>query len=206
MLQLVLVCGFKRSGKDTLAKELQNQFGFHHMKISQPLKDATKILFNLTDEQLEEDKKDYVDPRWKMTPRDIMIYLGTDVFQYKINELLPQTKRRFWINNLLSEIEENYMSDVSSNKRIVISDLRFQHEHDALLEFQQKYNHNIDLNIIKIVRVGGIERLYHVDAHESEIDHLKFKYDYIIENKQDEKENFLKIIQKIGHQLNAKLT
>lgn len=204
MLQLVLVCGFKRSGKDTLAKELQNIFGFHHMKISQPLKDATKILFNLSDEQLEENKKDEVDPRWKITPRDIMIYLGTDMFQYKINELLPHTKRRFWINHLLKEIEDKHMSN--GNNRIVISDLRFQHEHDALLEFKNKYDKNVDLNIIKIVRIGGVERLYHVDAHESEIDHLKFKYDYIIENKQDEKDIFINKIHKIGERLNAKFT
>lgn len=196
MLKIAFVCGFKRSGKDTLAKYLEENYNYTHLKISQPLKDATKILFNLSNEQLEDDIKDVIDTRWNVTPREILRYLGTDVFQYKINELLPYTQKKFWINHLINDIEEKY---IDNNKRIVISDLRFKHEYDAIREFGYKYNNKVDIKIIKIARIGGEQRFFNKDSHESETEHLDFHYDIIVENIQNEEKDFLDRIDFIAN-------
>lgn len=192
MLRLILICGFKRSGKDTMAQYLEHKYDFKHLKISTPLKDATKILFNFSDSQLENEKKDEVDPRWNMTPREVMIYLGTNVFQYKINDILPQAKRRFWINNLINELERKYLTNdrAPTTTNIVVSDLRFKHEYEAICEFQMKFSSTVRVEIVKIVRTGGLERRYHVDSHESETDHLSFEYHQILNNVQDEQAKF----------------
>ena len=196
MIHITFICGFKRSGKDTLAKFLEKNYEYIHMKISKPLKDATKILFNFTDEQLEEDKKDKIDERWNVTPRDVLKYLGTDVFQYKINELLPHTKKRFWINHLFNEIENKYIYQ-NQPVRIAVSDLRFDHEYEAIHEFKQKYKELVDIRIIKIAHIGGEHRYFNQDKHESETQHLNFKYDLIINNVQNKKEEFLEKISRI---------
>lgn len=200
MIHIAFICGFKRSGKDTLAKYLENNHDYIHLKISKPLKDATRILFNFTDEQLEEDKKDCIDKRWNVTPRDIMKYLGTDVFQYKINDLLPDTKRRFWINHLFNEIENKYINSTDLVK-IAVSDLRFTHEYDAIHEFKLKHKDNISIKIIKIARIGGEQRYFQQDSHESETQHLNFHYDIIINNVQDKQDEFLKKIETMVHNM-----
>ena len=197
MIRIVFICGFKRSGKDTLAKYLENNHDYIHLKISKPLKDATKILFNLADEQLEEDKKDLIDQRWNVTPRDIMKYLGTDVFQYKINDLLPNTKRMFWINHLFNEIENKYMNSTEPVK-IAISDLRFNHEYNAISDFEFKHKDKVKIKIIKIARIGGEHRYFQQDTHESETQHLNFNYDMIIDNVQDRQDEFFKKIEIIA--------
>ena len=200
MIHIAFICGFKRSGKDTLAKYLEQNHNYIHLKISKPLKDATKILFNFTDEQLEENKKDEVDKRWNVTPRDIMKYLGTDVFQYKINDLLPDTKRRFWINHLFNEIEQKYINSTELVK-IAVSDLRFAHEYDAIQEFKFKHQNKVNIKIIKIARIGGEQRYFQQDNHESETQHLDFKYDIIIDNVQDKQDEFLKKVETMVHNM-----
>ena len=83
VLQLIFLSGYNRCGKDTLANHLSTQYGFTHMKISQPLKDSLKVLFNLTDDQLENDSKDEIDTQWGVTPRDIRNLLVQTSFSTK---------------------------------------------------------------------------------------------------------------------------
>lgn len=126
--RIVALCGPRRVGKDTIANYLVG-YGYEHIKITAPLKAVCKTLFHFTDDQLETDSKEFVDPRWEVSPRQVMQFIGTEVFQYKIQELLPQMGRNFWINSLTALIESN------PDKKYVISDLRFLHEHKALERF-----------------------------------------------------------------------
>ena len=175
-MHIVLLCGYKGSGKDTFAKHLETQYNYKHMKISQPLKDSLKLLFNFNDEQIEGHLKDVVDERWSITPRDAMIYIGTDIFQYKIQEIIPNIKRSFWINMLCNKIEDN----IEKNENIVVSDLRFQHELSHIQDLKCKYP-TINISVVKIVR-PSLQIYYDKLKHESETEHLKFKFDKIIEN------------------------
>lgn len=177
-MRIIMLCGYKRCGKDTFANYLVNKHKFTHIKISKPLKDILKTLFQFTDDQLETDLKDIVDPRWNITPRKAMIFVGTDMFQYKVQELLPNIGKTFWIKSTKERIVDLYNQDRDCN--VVISDLRFTHELDALSDLL--YTHtNIRIDVVKIIR-PDLPILYDKDLYDSETQHLSFKYSKIITN------------------------
>lgn len=136
--RIVAICGPKRSGKDTIATFLAETHGYEHIKISKKLKDMCKCLFDFSDDQLETDSKEVVDQRWGITPRHAMQFLGTEIMQYKINDLMPSIGRSFWIKSVIEDIRTH------KDKKYVISDLRFLHE-EALLRDENAF-------IIKVIR------------------------------------------------------
>jgi hypothetical protein len=127
--QIVAICGLKRSGKDTIADILCQHFQYKKVKIASPLKDALKTLFQLTDAQVEGDDKDIIDPRWGVEPRRLMQFIGTEVMQFHLQEVLPDVGRTFWIKRL---IEEHITRSDTHSERLVIPDLRFKHEYELL--------------------------------------------------------------------------
>jgi dephospho-CoA kinase len=128
--RLICICGQKRSGKDTVAKFLEENYGYKNEKIAGALKDTLMPMFSFTPDQLETDLKEVVDPRWNITPRQAMQFVGTDLMQYKIQELMPHIGRKFWIQSFIQKHLAN------NEEPIVISDIRFIHEYEEL----QAYN------------------------------------------------------------------
>ena len=163
------ILGKKRSGKDTAGDYLVKKYNFIKYSFAAPIKEGTKAFFGFTDEQVYGDLKDVVDEHWGVTPRKILQIIGTDVFQYfipqKIKEL-EKTGRYFWVHRFLPFYREN------KDKNIVICDVRFQHEVDAI--------HKLDGKIIKISRKLS-NKIKDNHSSEKEIDLIK-NYDYIIEN------------------------
>lgn len=123
-LDIIAICGLKRSGKDTLANYISSKYNYKHVKISSKLKEIVRCAFDLTEDDVESNKKDLIHPSMGVTPRRLMDFLGTRVFQYEIQNILPNIGRKFWIENLLSQ--------KTTNESIVISDLRFHHEAEAI--------------------------------------------------------------------------
>lgn len=160
---VIAFIGYKRSGKDTCCNHISQFYKFKHIKISEKLKKIVKLLFNLNDDDLEINKE-IENKYWKTSPRKIMQFVGTDIFQYKIQELIPNINNDFWIKSF----EEDYLKN--NNDNLVISDLRFIHEYEVL----KKYN----VIVIKIEN----DRLKNDDNHISENEHLKIPYDYVIKN------------------------
>jgi hypothetical protein len=151
--KLIAICGQKRSGKDTLANYIVSQYGHKNVKIAEKVKMLAKTLFGFSHDQIESDSKEAIDPNWGISPRRVMQFIGTEMFQYKIQELLPDIQRNFWIK---STIQEHI---VSQSTPIVISDLRFYHEYQALKDF--------NVYIIKITRDRDHDS-YEQDQHSSE--------------------------------------
>ncbi len=176
MPRVIALCGPRRVGKDTIANYLAG-YGYEHIKITAPLKAVCKTLFHFSDDQLETDIKEVVDPRWGVSPRQVMQFLGTEVFQYKVQELLPQMGRNFWINSLTTLIETN------PDKKYVISDLRFLHEHKALEKF--------DMLTIKI----SSNRVQHnsTDLHQSECEYQNIHTDVHVPNNGTKEDLYTKI-------------
>tara|TARA_B110000305_G_C19373578_1_gene605770 strand:+ start:538 stop:1116 length:579 start_codon:yes stop_codon:yes gene_type:complete len=166
---IIAICGYKRSGKDTIAEYLTKNYNYNHYKITDKLRKVVQLLFNLNDNDYEKNKE-INDTRWNTTPRKIMQFIGTEVFQYKIQELIPNISRNFWIKSLLSdELLDNINNN---NHKIVISDLRFIHEYENLKQL------NIPLVVIKVTN----NKIKNIDNHISETEHLKIPIDYEIEN------------------------
>lgn len=167
--KIIGICGKRRSGKDTLANYICTHYTFENKKISDNLKSLVKILFGFSDTQVENDEKDIIDPLWNISPRQSLQFFGTEIMQYKIQELLPDINRKFWIKSFITN---NIINNISKN--IVISDLRFNHEYEELKK------HNI--LIIRIDRESNINNIENVDDHCSETEHIQIPADIIIKN------------------------
>lgn len=125
---ILLLHGLSRSGKDTVANRLASSSEFEHLKISAHLKRSAALLFGIPERHFEEGEKDLPHPKWGRTPRQILKFLGTDVFQFQIETLLPGSARCFWIDYLHDDIDRLQ----SMKKNVVISDYRFPHELHSL--------------------------------------------------------------------------
>ena len=161
---LIGILGKKYSGKDTTADYICNKYNGTKLILADPLKEACKILFNFSDEQLYGNLKENIDLNWGTSPRKILQYLGTDIFRNDINKILPDIGSKFWIN--LMSIK---YSEIKKEKSlIIVSDVRFQNEIDRI--------HEHGGFIIKLIR----ESIKNDDKHESEnIDNLFGDYTII---------------------------
>ena len=180
MPKIIAICGAKRCGKDVLAEHLVNKYNYERVAFANPLKVAVKNLFNFDDDQVGigkdegTDRKDIVDERWGITPRAALQFFGTEIMQEKIQELLPDIKRNFFANTL-----KNYIENAQNDKRFVISDLRFIHEHEMLLNMP-----NISINDIMVIRVirPSENRAKEQEPHISELEYVDIPYDIIMIN------------------------
>ncbi len=172
LFRVIGVCGRRRSGKDTLAGILHDLYGYENVKISSDLKNALKILFGFDNEQIEGNLKDVVDERWGVSPRQAMQFIGTEVMQYKIRELLPNMGRKFWIKGFINKHIDGRLDD----RLLVITDIRFLHEYDEL----KRYLHN-DLLMLRVERdERNVTSL--LDEHSSEQEFLNIPVSHIICN------------------------
>jgi hypothetical protein len=167
--KIIAICGAKRSGKDVLADHLVQKYGYEKLRFAEPLKQITQILFNFSKEQIGDgDIKDVVDERWGITPRKALQFFGTEVMQYKIQDLLPGIDRRFLACSLVSKIQPE--------KYYVISDMRFYHEYEEVAKLNA-YVIKVDRFPVKIIPDDYI--------HPSEIEYKTIPCDVSITNDMD---------------------
>jgi len=160
---IIGITGNKQSGKDTSANYFIKKHNFIKLSFAQPLKEICKVLFDFNEEQVNGSKKEEIDEFWKVTPRSIMQFLGTEIFRNEISKIIPNIKENFWTKIMEQKILNN------NNKHIVIPDVRFSNEVDLIRKFNGI--------IIQIHRNTGI-----IDFHSSETELNKIIPDYIIEN------------------------
>jgi hypothetical protein len=159
--------GRKRNGKDTCADYLVEKYDCIKIAFADPIKEIIKILFNLSDEQLYGDKKEEVDVNWGVSPRNIMQFIGTEIFRNKIGALLPEIKDDFWVKSFEAKIKH-----MDNNKIILVSDVRFQNEVDVIKK--------LGGIIIKVER-PAMKMDYDAHISESLIDNIT-NYNYLIKN------------------------
>lgn len=166
----ILLAGKKRSGKSLTAKYLKDKYpNSIELTFAEPLKQACKAMFLLSDEQLnDEKKKEEIDPRWNVTPRELFQRVG-DLFREHLHPLLPNlklekglifTQNMFW---RLKELEEKNPPSL-----IIISDGRLPDEHAFVKNLPNSHS-------IRLLRDTGM-----TDQHKSE--QILFNCDYTIDN------------------------
>lgn len=131
--KIIGITGRKYSGKDTFADYISKKYGYTKICYADPLKTVCGTLFSLSEEQLYGDKKEVSDPRWfDLTPRQILQFVGTELFRTNMAKLCPNFEDKFWLhiarNNILTIQREN------PNALIVVSDIRFCNELDLIHE------------------------------------------------------------------------
>lgn len=111
-------------GKDTLAGIFVDVFGFKRDYFARSLKEGCKVMFGLTQEQLEDrGLKEKVIPFWGMSPRKMMQLLGTEAGRNVFGEDV-------WVKSLINRIEQDQRSN--ADNLYVISDVRFENEAEAI--------------------------------------------------------------------------
>jgi hypothetical protein len=161
---ILAVTGYKKSGKTTAANYIASKYGWSQYALATPLKLALGAMFGFTKEQLYGEEKDEIDYRYGITPRLMLQTLGTEWGQYTLQEHSQDFKvitgRDIWVKRF-------YYNVWRPGRNYVISDVRFQHEIEALREIDE---------VKSLMLTGGVDG----DMHESESRNLLT--DVVIDN------------------------
>lgn len=155
---IVAITGEKRHGKSTAARAFHND-GFHIVNFADPIRVIAKIIFGLTDEEMDSDElKEVPLARFPyISPREVMQKIGTDLFR----NWIPMT----WVMAAERTITEKRLPFV------VIGDLRFPDEAEWVR------NHGG-----VVVRVHNPHKPSGTDQHISEAGQSRVIPDYTLTN------------------------
>lgn len=172
---LIVLLGWRGSGKDTFAEYLINNYSFTKFAFADGVKDITSELYNipreLFDDPIKKNEK-YI----TFSPRDACIHIGQSV-----KKLDPY----IWINRVINKMK--------MYEKCVISDCRFPNELEKVKEIYK------DCYTIWIDRYNEIPEECKNEESENSLNHTHA--DYIISNKK-EFNDFYKEIDKFIEKIN----
>lgn len=174
--QLIGITGRKRSGKDTAADILCEQYGYVRVAFADKLRETCKLLFGLTDEELTDGrlKEQYLDRYPYESPREILQKVGTECMRAQYPDV--------WIEAFRAASEEA----IKSGRPVVCSDVRFLNE--AL---------HLRSRGAVIIRVDADKRLGPAkDSHKSEVEMSQIQADITIPNNESQ-EKYSALCEKI---------
>jgi len=188
--QIIGVCGFIGSGKDTAADYLVNFHEFRRDSFAATLKDAVGAVFGWNRELLEgrtkeaREWREQVDPWWSkkldmpdLTPRWVLQYWGTEVCRKGFHDDI-------WIASLEARLR-------NSRDNIVISDCRFPNEIKAIKQAGGKViwvqrgelpSWHIMADKANHGDIFAKEKLKHLGIHASETAWVGTEFDAVINN------------------------
>lgn len=173
---IVGLIGKKRSGKDTVANYLVQEYGYKRYGFADPMKEMIKEAFLWNEEWVNGKYKEVVDLRWGLSPRQALQHIGTEWAQIALSKSFPKFKeitgRNLWVKRFALLVMGG---DLNTNW--VISDVRFPHEIDLLRE-------SLSLSPIEkiFIRVKRPEAEAVKDEHESEKHINELDCDYEVWN------------------------
>lgn len=178
---IIGITGKKFNGKDTLGNYLA-KYGYNRLAFADPLKDVIRSIFNFDDEQLYGENKEIPDEYWKISPRAVMQFVGTDLFRHQTHKILPNIGSNIWIEVIRRKIIKIWENN--PKQKIVLTDLRFPNEINLIRELGGiiiRVKRNIDktVNSIQEDNTDNSNNEFIV-VHESEtyIDILNVDYDF----------------------------
>ena len=164
---LIGFSGKKGSGKSYFANYLVNNKLFIKLSFASPLKEITKILFNLSDEDVKDPiKKELINPKFNASPRELMQWLGTDIMREEFNKKFNYSGS-IWIDSVKDKIK----TLLDNNKDVVIDDVRFQNEVDMI--------HSLGGIVINLHNDLYNTLTNSTSTHSSENQKLTFNYEFV---------------------------
>lgn len=159
---LIGVHGPLNGGKDTVASYIIEKFGirrwapgnrdnrfeskYRRYAFAKPIKEACKVLFGFTQEQLEDRVlKETEDEFWGFTPRKAMQKLGTEYGR-------DMMRKDIWIRRAEMEIANN----LKAGYHTIITDVRFENEAEWL-----RAQPNVMLIYLKVPNLIRDEKYQH---------------------------------------------
>jgi len=167
---IIGIAGKKGSGKDTLGNYLCEKYDYRRYAFGDPVKEVCRILFGFNDEQLYGANKEEM-TKLGIRPREAFQGVGTEFGRKFVHKLFPDLdikEGELWIDIFRRQ----------NLNKIVVTDVRFQNEADAIKEKGGK--------IIMLHSFYAKQ-----DMHESE--KIDVQYDYLIENNGTKEELYLQI-------------
>ncbi len=119
---LIGLSGKAGSGKSTAGEYLRKVHGYHNFAFADALKDTVGTAFGFSEEQLFGDLKEVIDPRWGVSPRWCLQWLGTEILRSRFPDI--------WIRHLRQDILDFHSTN--GQRPIVVIDVRFRDEAEAL--------------------------------------------------------------------------
>ena len=167
LFMLIGFSGKKGSGKSYFADYLVNNKLFIKLSFASPLKEITKILFNLSDEDVKDPiKKELINPKFNASPRELMQWLGTDIMREEFNKKFNYSGS-IWIDS----VKDNVKTLIDNNKDVVIDDVRFQNEVDMI--------HSLGGIVINLHNDLDNTLNNSTSTHSSENQKLTFNYEFV---------------------------
>ena len=124
--QLIALCGFQGSGKDSCADAITGQHGpYQRYALASPVKRICEIAFGLTWDEMEGDRelKEATLDRYPYdSPRHLMQVVGTDLFR----------NAGGWPTIWVEAMKRYVSGGMDRGEHFVISDLRFPNEAQAV--------------------------------------------------------------------------
>ena len=159
---MIIGLGYKaKSGKDTLADILVSHHGFTKLSFAAPLKQAVRVIFGFSTEQIDGDQKETLDPFWNLTPRKVMQLFGNEAMK-------PVYGVDLWVRTLARQL------NILDKRHVVITDVRFLVEAAAVHQWG---------GILVRVDRDGSGASHGVNKHPSEIELDSYgRWDRVIDN------------------------
>lgn len=169
MIRLIGCTGRKFNGKDSLGNHIIRSRNAIRVAYADLLKKIAEELFGFTYEQLYGNEKEIEDKFWKVTPRKVLQFIGTDLFREQLHLIMPWIGKDIWVKAVEKKILDIWKNN--ENQVVVITDVRFDNEVDAVK----------NLGGI-VIRVNRPSVNTDVDVHPSEINIEKLDADINIIN------------------------
>lgn len=160
---LIGLVGRKGTGKDTAAQGLLEDRRWVRAAFADPLRTVVQAMFLLTDEDCDDRNRKEQPGLLGVSYRRGMQAVGTELVRNQLATVLPEIGTEgFWIQHMRRTIERYWQE----GKRVVITDVRFEDEADAIIELG---------GLLVFVDRPGVSTL---DGHSSEtgVDAIIAKY------------------------------
>jgi hypothetical protein len=158
------LCGLPRVGKDEFAKTiLSTHKNVLRYAFADPIKQMCCIAFGWDISIFESSKKDEIDEYWKVKPREMLEFVGTECLRKHICKEFPIFKKFIGEKIWVKRFEKFYLEN--KHKDIIITDLRFDPEFEFLQTIEKK-------SIIKIERPNfecDKTKAYDIEKHQFDI-------------------------------------
>lgn len=192
-MTLIGLMGKAGSGKDTVGEYIKQKHESVMYAFATPIKELTRTLFLFDDEQLYGSKKEDIDTRWGITPRESWQKIGTNIMQFGIYGHLPGLiskvpLRQFWIYHFEMWYNNFINNPENKNKLIIITDVRFLLEGNIIKDLGgiiiEITRPDLDMSQIKYLHSSETEsndiKPDIILINDSSIDNLYKKVDNII--------------------------
>jgi len=161
---LIALVADKQSGKSTIANYIANQYGYQCMSFATPLKQAVQAIFGFSYEQVYGDDKEILDSFWQISSRQVMQWVGNELFRERFGQLAPSIGDQIWVRALERRLE--------GAEKVVIDDLRYPNEYAMI-----KAHGGV---IIRVSRGRSTDDL--ADTHPSEVISRSICADFVLTN------------------------